>query len=57
LLSVGKGSNTPSLPCLRGLSTVQRDVIRSTGSQFSFPSKDIILVTYIDDMILIGPSE
>lgn len=59
LLSAEKASNTPSLSCLRVISTLQPHARVLANRDIDHPSFPwvIILVHYIDDIILIGPSD
>lgn len=58
LYSAGKESNIPSLSYFKGISTLQpchNLDLRDLG--LPFLPQDIILAHYIDDVMLIGPSE
>ena len=58
-LSVKKVSNTPSLSCLRGISALQPlcyNLVHRDLDHFSL-LQDIILAHYIDDIMLIRPTE
>ena len=58
MLSAGKANDLPSLPYLRGISTFQPYVITLFKEVLIvFPFRKSHTDHYIDDIMLIGPSE